>query len=45
MRNFFLILLFLLTSCGYQPLFTNKNANDFIFKEIEFKGDKEINSV
>ena len=43
MRNFFLILLFLLTSCGYQPLFTNKNANDFIFKEIEFKGDKEIN--
>ena len=26
MRNFFLILLFLLTSCGYQPLFTNKNA-------------------
>ena len=43
MRNFFLILLFLLTNCGYQPLFTNKNANDFIFKEIEFKGDKEIN--
>ena len=33
----------MLTSCGYQPLFTNKNTNDFIFKEIEFKGDKEIN--
>ena len=43
MRNFFLILLFLLSSCGYQPLFTNKNASNFIFKEIEFKGDKEIN--
>ena len=43
MKNFLLILIFLLTSCGYQPLYSNKNNKEFSFKEIEFLGDKNIN--
>lgn len=36
-----LILLFFLTSCGYQPLYDNKN--EFIYKKITLVGDKQIN--
>ena len=43
MRNLFLILIFLLSSCGYQPLYSNKNSNKSTFKEIEIRGDKIIN--
>tara|TARA_B100001564_G_scaffold258339_1_gene220126 strand:+ start:36 stop:482 length:447 start_codon:yes stop_codon:yes gene_type:complete len=43
MRNFLLIFIFLLSSCGYQPLYSNKNSNKFIFKEIKILGDKNIN--
>ena len=43
MRNIILILIFLLSSCGYQPLYSNKNTNKFTFKEIEIRGDKTIN--
>ena len=43
MRNFLIIFIFLLTSCGYQPLYSNKNFNKLSFKEIEIFGDKDIN--
>ena len=43
MRNYLIIFIFLLYSCGYQPLYSNKNSNKFTFKEIEFLGDKDIN--
>lgn len=43
MRNITLILLFLFYGCGYQPLYSNKNINEFKFKEIEIQGDKNIN--
>ncbi len=43
MRNFLLILIFFLYSCGYQPLYSNKNINEFIFQEIQTLGDKDIN--
>ena len=43
MRNLLIIIIFCLTSCGYQPLYSNKNFNKFTFKEIEFVGDKDIN--
>ena len=43
MKNFFLILIFFLTSCGYQPIYSNKNSKELSFKEIEFQGDKSIN--
>ena len=43
MRNLLIILMFFLISCGYQPLYSNKNSNKFSFKEIEILGDKDIN--
>ena len=43
MRIFLLIFIFLLSSCGYQPLYSSKDANKFLFKEIEILGDKNIN--
>ena len=43
MRIFLLIFIFLLSSCGYQPLYSSKDSNKFLFKEIEILGDKNIN--
>ena len=43
MRNILIILIFFLYSCGYQPLYSKKNINEFSFKEIEYRGDKNIN--
>ena len=43
MRNIFLIFIFLLTSCGYQPLYVKENSNPVTFSEIELVGDKDIN--
>ena len=42
MKKIFLILIFL-TSCGYQPLYSNKTFADFTFKDIELIGDIKIN--
>ena len=36
------ILLFLLSACGYQPLY-NIDKNNFFFKDLELYGDKVIN--
>jgi hypothetical protein len=36
------ILLFLLSACGYQPLY-NINKSNFFFKDLELYGDKVIN--
>ncbi len=38
-----IIFLFLLSSCGYQPIFVDSNSNKLIFKEIELTGEKNIN--
>tara|TARA_B100000902_G_C27310921_1_gene918345 strand:+ start:1887 stop:2333 length:447 start_codon:yes stop_codon:yes gene_type:complete len=43
MRNILLILILLLYGCGFTPLYSNKNLNEFIFKEIEVQGDRDIN--
>ena len=42
-RYILLILIFLLSSCGFKPLYSTKNANAFSFKEIEYIGDKSVN--
>lgn len=41
MPKILIILIFLLTSCGYQPLYSNK-LKEITFKEIELLGDKNI---
>jgi len=43
MQRILYIILFFLASCGYQPLYSSKDLKDFTFKEVEFKGDKNLN--
>ncbi len=38
-----ILILFFLSSCGYQPLFIDKNTNELVFKEIYSLGEKNIN--
>ena len=43
MKNVLILILFVITSCGYQPLYkSEKNLEDKLIKEIEFVGDKKI---
>jgi hypothetical protein len=37
------LMLFLLSSCGYQPLYSQKENYNFSTKELELIGDKRIN--
>ena len=43
MKKIFFILLFL-SSCGYQPIYINKNLENFEFQEINLVGEKDINN-
>ena len=43
MNKIIIILFFFVTSCGYQPIYVNKNSSDLTFKKVELIGDKEIN--
>ncbi len=43
MKKTILILLFFITSCGYQPIYLNKNITNFEFSKINFEGEKNIN--
>ena len=43
MKKLFILILFFITSCGYQPLYVNKNNSNLVFSKIELFGDKEIN--
>lgn len=43
MKKFLLIFIFLLSECGYQPIFINKNLNNNEFYKITLEGDVEIN--
>ncbi len=43
MKKLFILILFFVTSCGYQPLYVNKSSSNLIFNKIELIGDKEIN--
>lgn len=43
MKKFLLIFIFLLTECGYQPVFLNKNLSNTEFYKITLEGNSEIN--
>ena len=43
MNKIILVLFFFLSSCGYQPVYINKNLENFEFQKIIFEGDKDIN--
>lgn len=43
MKKIFILLLFLITSCGYQPMYKiNNESNNFKIQKVEFIGDAEI---
>ena len=43
MKKIFFILLFFISSCGYQPLYQNKDLENFKFIKITLTGDNYIN--
>ena len=43
MKKLLLILILIVTSCGYQPLYTNQDFQSFNFKEIKIVGNKKVN--
>jgi len=43
MKKLFILLLFLSTSCGFQPIYLEKSDDNFFFKNIELIGNKRIN--
>ena len=44
MKKTFFILLFFISSCGYQPIYINKSSEIYEFKKIVFEGDNYINN-
>ena len=45
MKKILILLFFVLSSCGYQPIYSVKGSNNFVFKKIELIGDKRINRL
>jgi len=45
MKKILILLFFVLSSCGYQPIYSVKGSNNFVFKSIELIGDKKINRL
>jgi hypothetical protein len=43
MKKILLIFALILTSCGYQPIYINKNLNNVEFTKITIAGDSDIN--
>ena len=42
-KKILIVLIILTTSCGYQPIYLNKNIKNFEFKKIITEGDNNIN--
>ncbi len=42
-KRIFILFIFLVTSCGYQPIYINNNLENLIFYKITLKGDNNIN--
>ncbi len=42
MKKILILILILLNSCGYQPLYIGKNNTDLKFNQISFEGNKSL---
>ena len=42
-KKIFVLFIFLITSCGYQPLYKNNNLENLVFYKINLEGDDRIN--
>ena len=45
MKKIFLIILLFFSSCGYNPIYINKDLKNFKFYEITLEGDEKINKM
>ncbi len=43
MKKLILIVIFVLTQCGYQPIHLNNNSKNFEFNKITYQGNSKIN--
>ena len=43
MKKIFFVLLFFISSCGYQPIYLDSNIKNFEFEKIALIGDENIN--
>jgi|TARA_B110001450_G_C17372491_1_gene380265 hypothetical protein len=43
MKKTLILILFFIFSCGYQPIYLNKNTENFEFSKIVFDGENKIN--
>ena len=43
MKKFLVVIIFLISSCGYQPIYINKNLKNFEFSKIITEGENDIN--
>ena len=43
MRNIFILIVLFTYSCGYQPIYLNKNIKNYEFSKIYLEGNKKIN--
>ena len=40
MKRLFILILFFMASCGYQPLYVNKDSSDLVFNKVKLSGIK-----
>tara|TARA_B100000902_G_scaffold89313_1_gene93122 strand:- start:234 stop:683 length:450 start_codon:yes stop_codon:yes gene_type:complete len=45
MKKILLLLIFLITSCGYKPIYLNSDLQNFKFSKILIQGNREINKA
>tara|TARA_B100001057_G_scaffold418004_1_gene436988 strand:- start:1128 stop:1577 length:450 start_codon:yes stop_codon:yes gene_type:complete len=43
MKKIFLLIILLITSCGYQPIYLNSDNQNFKFSRVSIQGNDEIN--
>ena len=43
MKKFLVVIIFLISSCGYQPIYINNNLKNFEFSKIVTEGEKDVN--
>jgi hypothetical protein len=43
MKKIIFLLFIMIAGCGYQPLYTNQNQDNFVYQKITSNGEKDIN--
>ncbi len=42
--TFLLIVIFITSSCGFTPIYSNKNVNNIFIENLSFEGDRTLNN-